>query len=359
MAILQGEDGYLTFSIPTDKNNPDISLPKMSEYVNLLNDNDLANSLVNRHGLITTTEVQGVFVETSPNKFGIVLGPEFNPIIYRGQNNDYPFMPSSKRYELADGNERVRHSIDWIKRNEFIKLLSNTSYCTRTQRFKVLDCNYDVNCEAFANLYNYVTDYIDVTRNMMVAYFFAYTYFDEKTARILPVKDFGKYSPTLYVANLRELYSTVPESINRIGLQPSIRAKVQQTMSINVQDNKDLVKGLFKKIDLPKNSLIAKNVFNQFNGGSLIFPSDYASRCALQIRGHRTLQEEFIDKYCDETSTDKNWLRGELKKLGFELINQPWDIPEQARYMINREIDEFIIPYLNSSFIYRGVKRES
>lgn len=359
MAILQGQDGYLTFNIPADAKNPDISLPTMGDYVNLLNDSELANSLVNRHGLITTNEVQGVFVEQSPVKFKIILAPEFSPIVYRGQNNDYPFMPSSKRYELADGKERVRHSIDWIKKNEFTKLFDKTPYCTRTQLFKVLNYNYEVDLEAISKLYNYFSDYLDVTRNIMIAYFFAYTYFDNEKRQILPIEDFEKYSPTLYVGNLNELYKSAPESVNKMGFQPTIRAKIQQTMSINVSENGELIKGLFKKIELPKNPIVARNVFNQFEGGKLIFPSDYASRCAVQVREHPTLQEELIDKYCDETSTDRNWLRGELKKIGFELINQPWDIPEQARYMINREIDEYIIPYLNSSFIYRGVKREA
>lgn len=357
MAIVQCEDGYLTFNIPVDTKNPDLSLPTVSEYINILNEPELANSLINRHGLVTTTDVHGIFVETAPTKFSVILGPEFNPLIYRGQNNDYPFMPSSQRYELADGDERIRHAIDWIKKNEFLKLMLNTPYCTRTQKFKVLNYNYEVDTEAFAKQYNYVSDCLDVTRNMMVAYFFAYTYYNQEKNQLLPIEDFSTYTPTLYVANLKEIYSTVPDAIKKIGMQPTVRAKVQQTMSINVAENKDLVKDLFKKIELPKNPVVARNIFNQFDGGRLIFPADYASRCAVQIRGHRTIQEEFVEKYCDETGTDKAWLRSEIKKIGFELINQPWDIPEQARYMINREIDEYIIPYLNANFIYRGVKR--
>ena len=37
MAIIQSEDGYITFSIPTDAKNPDIVLPTLSEIIDLMN----------------------------------------------------------------------------------------------------------------------------------------------------------------------------------------------------------------------------------------------------------------------------------------------------------------------------------
>jgi len=359
MAIIQGEDGYLTFSIPIDSKNPDVVLPKLYEHIELMNDEQLANSLINKYGLVTTNEVLGTFIETRPNKFGLMIGSEFNPLIYRGANQDYVFMPTSQRFELADGQERIRHSIDWIKKHEFLTLVSKTPYCTRTQKFKVLDYNYEVDLEAIAKHYNYMSDYLDITRSIMVAYFFAYTYFDKEKRQILPIDDFDKYTPMLYVGNLKDLKNNTPQAIEKIGFQPVLRAKVQQSMSINFSVDGEKIKNQFKKIELPKNLTIARNVYAQFEGGKLLFPPDYMTRCAVQIREHGTLQEEMIERYCDVTKTDRNWLRSEYKKIGFELINQSWDIPEQAKYMINREIDEFIIPYLNSSFIYRGVRRTS
>ncbi len=357
MAIIQGEDGYITFSIPIDKNNPDIVLPTLNEYIDIMNDENLAYSLINRHGLVTTNEILGTFVETKPNKFALLAGMEFNPLIYRGANRDYEFLPTSQRYELADGQERIRHSVDWIKKQEFLKLVSKMPYYTRTQNFRVLDYNFEMDLEAISKHYNYVSNYLDVTRNIMVAYFFAYTYFDKEKRQVLPIDNFEQYNPILYVGNLKDIKSNTPKAIEKLGLQPVLRAKVQQSMSINVSEDRDKIKSLFKKIELPKNPMVARNIYAQFEGGRLLFPADYLSRCAIQIREHATLQEELIEKYCDETNTDRNWLRGEYKKIGFELINQPWDIPEQAKYMINRELDELIIPYLNTGFIFRGVRR--
>ncbi len=356
MAVFQGNDGYLTFSIQANQDNQDMFLLSSRDYIGLLNDDDTAYSLINKNGLITTADVQGTFVSTSDGVFTIAAGNEFNPLVYRGQNKDYDFIPSSKRYELSNGEERIRHAIDWIKKKEFLTLFVTTPYSKRIENFKVLDCNYKFDLEAVAQNYNFVSDYLDMTRNLMAAYFFAYTYVDAKTGKIVPVEDFSEYSPTLYIANIAKLYEYAPEAVQSIGMQALLRPKTQFTMSLNVGENFD-IKSLFKKVELPKNPAVSRNLFAQFRGGEMLFPSDYLSRASLQIRSYKVLNEGLVNQYCAETSTDQKWLVDELKKLGYELVNKPWEIFEQARYMINREIDEFIIPFMNSNVAFRGCKK--
>lgn len=356
MAVFQGNDGYLTFSIQANKENQDMFLLPIKDYIGLLNNEDTAYSLINKDGLITTADVQGSFISTSDGVFTIAAGNEFNPLVYRGQNKDYDFIPSSKRYELSSGEERVRHAIDWVKKKEFLNLFVTTPYSKRIESFNVLGCKYKFDLEAVAQNYNFVSDYLDMTKNLMAAYFFAYTYVDSKTGKIMPVEDFSEYSPTLYIGNIARLYAEVPETVQGIGMQALLRSKTQLTMSLNVGENSG-VKSLFKKVELPKNPAVSRNLFAQFRGGEMLFPSDYLSKCSLQIRSYKVLNESLINQYCAETSTDQKWLVDELKKMGYEIVNQPWDIPEQARYMINREIDEFIIPFMNSNVAFRGCKK--
>ena len=82
-------------------------------------------------------------------------------------------------------------------------------------------------------------------------------------------------------------------------------------------------------------------------------PQDYATKCAAMINGHKTLQQDLICEYCDMTETDEEWLRGEYENLGYELVNQKWDVPETAHIAIKKEIDDYIMPYLKSRFLYR------
>jgi hypothetical protein len=209
--------------------------------------------------------------------------------------------------------------------------------------------------ESVAKQYNFVSDYLDVTKNMMVAFFFAYTYFDKETKQYKPIETFEFNTPYLYIGSLRELYYRTPEAVENIGFQAITSAKAQQTMSINVAKNDEYVKSFFKKIELPKNPKIAKNVYDQFEGGRLLVPQDYASKCAEKVNESYTLQEDLVIEYCESTKTDEEWLRGEYDKLGYDLISKKWDILDVAKESINKEIDDYILPYLNSHFLFRRV----
>ena len=357
MGIEKGFDSYLTFEIKKNNEYPNITLPKFEEYLNFLNESELADCLINRLGMVTEEDIHGSFAQSENNTFRVIPGKEFNPIIYRGQNNDYPFMSSSKRYELFDGNERIRHSIEWIKKNEFIRLLKTTPYVKRAQIFKVLDFTYDIDMEAVAKHYELVSDYLDVTRDMMTALFFAYTYFDKDTGKLLPLPAFEYNTPYIYVGNIKDLYYKFPESVKKIGFQPLPRAKAQQAMSINVSGDFEYIKSLFKKIELPKNPAIAKYVYNKFEGGKLLFPDDCASKYAAMVKELKTIQGDLFVRYCEETKTDKIWLSGELKKLGYTLVSQPIQVDKTAESIMNKEIDEYILPFLDDGIIFRGIKR--
>ena len=302
MAIVKNGDGCLNFCIKAEEKFSGLSLQSIDDYVYLLNDLDYGAALINREGTITSPDVQGVFIKKKDGRFAVIPGQEFNPVVFRGQCNDYPFMPSSKRYELFDPNERIRHSVEWIKKNEFIRLIKTTPYYKRTKEFEVLSHKYEYNTEAIAKQYNFVSDNIDVTRNLMVAYFFAYTYYDEKTGERKPLEG-------------------------------------------------------FEKIELPKDTRIAKNVYEQFDCGRRLLPPDYASKCAKLVNDYNTLQDDLVAEYCEMTKTNEVWLREEYEKLGYEIVKQEWNVPETAHNIINKEIDDYILPYLNSNFIFRGVKQ--
>ena len=344
------------FCISADNKFSEVSLQTYELYINLLNDREYSAALINREGTITSPDVQGVFVKKKNGKLGIMLGQEFNPIVFRGQCNDYPFMPSSKRYELFDGNERVRHSVEWIKKNEFIQLIAKSPYYTRTSEFEVLNCKYEYDMEAIAKQYNLVSENIDVTKNLMVAYFFAYTYVDEKTGERRPLEGFEYNTPMLYIGSIRELFYRANETVENLSFQAITSAKAQQTLSLRIGNNYDYVKSLFIKAELPKNTEIAKNVYEQFEGGRRLLPRDYASKYAKYITDSKTINDNLVSVYCKLTETDEIWLRGEYKKLGFELTDKQYNISDEAYTFINKEIDDYIIPYLDNKFIFRGIK---
>lgn len=357
MAVKQNDDGLLLYNIPVNFDNRDLYLPELQDYINSLNDFELADCPINRDGKFADSKIKGTFIKSGSDKFRMILGGEYNPIVYRGQVNDYPFMPSSHRYELFDGKERIRHCIDWVKKCEFKNLLLKTPYYTQTKLFSVLNRTYQINTEAIAKHYEFVSDYLDFTRNVLVALFFAYTYFDKDTNKFLPIEQYGYNTPYIYVGSLKDIYYNSPEALTNFGFQTMPRAMDQQSLSIDVSKNGELIKGLFRKIELPKNPVLSRNIYDKFDGGKFLFPHDNASKYAVKIKNQMTLNESLVEEYCEDTQTDEAWLKDELKNLGYVLISRSIEVSEEEDAFIRREVEEYMIPYLDSNFHCKSLKK--
>ena len=74
----------------------------------------------------------GIFIKTAPDTWGILLGDEFQPQIYRGQNQDFPSFKSS--YDRLDGEENKILALS--QREEFRKVFVQTPYAGLTGIFE-------------------------------------------------------------------------------------------------------------------------------------------------------------------------------------------------------------------------------
>ena len=285
----------------------------------------------------------GVFVKTSTNSFGILLGDEFQPQIYRGQNNDYPSFSSS--YDrLTTEVERV---IAGIKREEFRQFFMQTPYYKRCREFSVLDCNYDFDFEAIFQHYGFKSSYVDITKNLLVALFFAYTYYSKEDEKYHPIENFNDYAPYLYVSNISAINNG--ESVSSISLQMVNRPINQMAMALKT-DGTDL-KECFKKYELPKDPYIALDIFEKFNHGLALFPEEPISETVNSILKSNELNREITEKLCNDKS-----LINELEKQNYILSDIKWPVTEETRCRINDEINRFLIPFL-TRMAYRRVSQ--
>lgn len=110
----------------------------------------------------------GTFVKIASGKWGVLLGDEFQPQVYRGQNKDFPSFSSS----FARLENDFSRMIAWIQRKEFKSFFIKTPYYTRCREFSVLDCKYDFDFEAIFQHYGFKSSYIDITKDLFVALFF-------------------------------------------------------------------------------------------------------------------------------------------------------------------------------------------
>lgn len=356
MPINYDENGYKILDIPAEGNFAGKFLPNLMVYVYSLNKTSHATSCINKFGCHTDLDrFAGQYIETDKDTFGVVLGHEFNPFIYRGENNDYEhFIPSAIRYDFSNENERVRHCINYIKKQEFIQVFQETPYYQRCEKFRVLNCKFKFDFEAIAQHYEFISNYLDITKDLTVAMFFAYTY--QENGKYYPITDFEKYHPTLYVGNLKNIFSHNADDIRIIGFQSLYRPFLQKAMAIEIK-KEDTIKPLFEKIILPANKAIAYEIYSRMRGGNSLFPNDYASIMAKDIKESKFLYREYFEIYCKEHNINNDEFYKKIEKQGYCLSDQKWGIYDYAKYIINKELDDNIIPFLDNCIALRGYSK--
>ena len=346
------ENGFKILDIKYDGSK---TLYPLRAFILSLNDEKTPHSNINNWGAYADSNVvDGIYVETSQNHFGIVLGEEFNPFIYRGQNKDFPtFKASAHRYDLLKPGTIVDKCIDYVKKQEFLDLFKITPYYERCQKFKVLNCSFQFDLEAVAQHYDFVSNYLDITRDFMVALFFAYTYKDKASGNYCPITDFNEYSPTLYIANLSKIYEHYPNNLKIIGFQSLLRPHLQKAMALEINDNSD-IKSLFETVELPKNAVFSNEIFHKMNEGKALFPNEFMNNTSTEILRNKELQTKYIHEFCNKEKLDYNRLLTDINKRGHIITDKEWGIPTSAWYYMNKEIDD-MISYLDHRIGFRGV----
>ena len=337
--ITYNSENALTFTIP---NQDGCTLPTLEE---------IQSSSFGGYGTgISSIGIQncgrngerfpGVLLKTKQNAFGVFLGDEFQPQIYRGQNKKYPSFSSS--YDrLTNELDRV---VAKVRREEFKQFFIQTPYYKRCRDFSVLDCKYEFDFEAIFQHYGFEATYLDITKNLMVALFFAYTYYSKEEKKYYPISDFNAYSPRLYVS--------VISAINRgntvcpISLQMVRRPMNQMAMAL-VASGKDL-KEYFHEYELPKDAFIAQDIYERFNHGNALFPNEPVAEVASDIKKSKEINLGILKQVCFENGLDENEVMQGLKIQNCSFSDIKWDVSEAMRVWINDDIDKNILPFLDT-----------
>lgn len=350
----------MTANFIINTGNEDKRLIKLEHLCASLNHPDYASSNINSNFLMTdSTKMEGTFIEVESGNFGVFLGHEFNPFIYRGENKDYKeFIPSSKRFKLKNktncDEERLRHCVEWINKKDFIEFFKETPYYKRCSEFEVLGCKFKFDLNALAQHYEFVTDYIDISRDMAVAMFFAYTYIHD--GKYYPITDFKKYKPTLYIANLADIFKKDESILKIIGFQSALRPFIQKAMALDMNASNG-IKKLFNKIKLPQSAEIANGIFEHFKQGATIFPNDFLGSCASGIKAQKTLPVPYLKEYCELFKQDRKYIEKLINESSYTLTDKIAGYSEEQFIGMNLEIDNYIIPFLNNRISFRAYSK--
>ncbi len=355
MTIFHRGVDYDEFGCFPDPNTPIAGLMNKEDFFRSLEQPNPHEPLFNAEKQFCNGNCLGSFVcDNIDHKLGIYIGRQTNPYIYRGENKLYKdFVPSAQRNKQNTNKKKAQQCIDWIKKQEFIEFFKSTPYFSRIDGFTVYDFAFHFDFEALAQHYEFISDYIDITTFLNTAMFFAYSYYNKEEKCYKPISDFNKYKPTLYIANLVDIYKACKDDLKLIGFQAAYRPRLQHAMAIDVSNNKNIEQH-FHKVNLPRDAHMAREIFENFNNGSSLLPNDFLSIKANQIRTDLNLNEKYFAEYCKDNNLEENKYKKIITKLGYQLNNVQYTYNKFDDYMMNREIDDYMFPFLNNNIAVRG-----
>lgn len=331
------------------------SLMTIDFLVHLMNDMDNAHSRINDIGITTVGQDgrigEGEIIGINDGCYGVLPGNSLNPLIYRGENKEYAdFVPSISRGEYITGSCNGCDEI--IKKMMFLDWFRTTPYYKCCKNIKMNGHNMYFDFEAIAQHYGFPTSYIDITRDINVALFFAYTYYENGMYH--PVKDFERYKPCLYIGNLKEIYDKNHEFLKLISYQAVVRAYRQKAMALDLSDC-DSIKDLFIKVELPKVPEFAMGIFEHFASGELLMPTgrindyqDIVAKYADKIKAIKTISIEYIERYCSIYQKDFGDIKHILESQGYEITTflEKVEIPKEELEFMFTDIERGIKPFL-------------
>ncbi len=298
---------------------------------------------------------EGFCIRTINGTAKIILGKEFEPTLYRGQNKDYGNLtPSYLRIDKT--KNPVEHCVQYVKREEFKRAFSRTSYFTFLSKLKIMGYHLEIDLDAIAQHYEFPTNYLDVTKDIRVALFFAYTQY--VNGKYYPIDNFknAEFKPVLYVTNFAQLLFDNP-ILTTVGFQGISRPQKQFAMALKMSDNQKDAFQHFYKIELPADPLISRAIYNSFNKGESLFAQDPINDIRTTILDSKLLCEDLFLQYCEKYNIEKESLIVELSKNGFTIKN--WDIPIDVKMEtdIIQNIHKNLIPWIKKNISYRKVCR--
>lgn len=245
---------------------------------------------INNIGCVTGNSDDFFAVQTEAGKFRLMPGPEFCPRMYRGQNQYYPQCKAS----IYRKDDCAGYVIDFIKQHEFFKLICSSPIATLMEHFTIMNCAFSMDLVGLAQHYELATEMMDFTRSKDIAMFFASCKRNDKTKQYEPNIDDTK-DAVLYTVDMKKMCES-GEPLNIIGIQPLLRPYRQMALSISQAPSDNLNTKSYihvEKLKIDKNH--ALKVFEQFEGGTKLFPEDSVYSKAREIKESNTLDEEVIE----------------------------------------------------------------
>ncbi|MDR9498512.1 MAG: FRG domain-containing protein [Hydrogenovibrio sp.] len=233
-------------------------------------------------GIVYTTD-EGLHAMTSADNSCVHLraGVEWALVEYRGQVRDY-----GSCFSGLDRCKTDADLFDALLRNVVFEAgLQSHPALVRMQRVTFFDKPFCIDKKGVAQHYGLATDYVDITPNFDVASFFATQHWNNKAQRYEPMKAclkkgvMFKMMPAIAILPQGD----EPPAYMPIGWQPFERPEQQRANAYRLAVGEDFAK-VAAKFRFAHNWEVSKQIYEQFEGGDVLFPHDPLGEFAEHVK---------------------------------------------------------------------------
>jgi len=211
--------------------------------------------------------------------------PEFAISLYRGQTKFYEPCVSSL---FRSNTNKIDRFISYLRIAEFQLLLSSHPAVVDFAKWKIMDLSIRIDYEGLAQHYGLKTQLVDLTSDPYVAAFFACCEYDTTLNQYKPVLKANHkgviYKFSFALNSLVEDQNSSPSRSSVVGLQPLDRPAEQYAYCYRLTKKQSLNSmPYFKPYFFTHDPKISIKVFERFEGGKTLFPSDPVKEKAIAI----------------------------------------------------------------------------
>lgn len=244
-----------------------------------------------------TDDIEGLHAVADENGYiRLLSGTEFSMQMYRGQTQVWPrCVPTLSRLEVED------RFLALCRRIAFEDAIEEHPMVNLAERIRLWDSPLYVDREGLAQHYGLATDMLDVTSNFEVACFFATCSWSHED---------GKYHPVVSNEASGVMYRITPAlmmgrggtedalgPVHIVGWQPLPRPEQQCAFVVKMKPDQDFTSLLsVETFHFQHQAHISHRIWNAFDQGEALFPTDSAAELARQAESLSEFTESQIGR---------------------------------------------------------------
>lgn len=268
-------------------------------------------------------------------------GVEWALVEYRGQVCDYG--------ECLSGLDRCQTDADLfdalLRNGVFETGLQTHPALVRMRRVTLDEKPFCIDQQGVAQHYGLATDYVDITPNFDVASFFATQKWNNKAQRYEPMQACLKKGVMYQIPPALAMlpHGDEPPAYTPIGWQPFERPEQQRANAYRLAVGEDFAKvQTVAKFRFAHNWEVSKQIYEQFEGGDLLFPHDPLAEFADHVKALTQFTQAQINAASEKfaqrkgQTPDNETIQAWLTQKGVSLVDEGtltpfnWRFDEQA-----------------------------